>query len=316
MELRHLRYFLAVAEEHNVTRAADKLGIGQPPLSQQLHALERELGVQLFRRTGHGVALTEAGTAFADDARRLLGDVQGAVRNAQRAGRGEVGHLNIGFTGSSAFNPMVPRLIRQFRQSFPNVQLTLTEGNTAYLLSLLDEGRLDVAFVRPGVKPGGSPPTGIEFHPLAIEPMKLVLPATHALSRKRKLPLTALAAEPFVLIPREASPSLYDRIIGACREAGFEPLLGQQAPQLSSVINFVAAEFGVSMVPAAVTRIQVEGVVYVDVDGNVPDIGLKVACRTNVPNAKVANFLKLASESGKDSGAKAAPRSGADRQPR
>jgi DNA-binding transcriptional LysR family regulator len=294
VELRHLRYFLAVAEERNVTRAADKLGIGQPPLSQQLHALERELGVQLFRRTGHGVALTEAGAALAEDARRLLGDVQGAVRNAQRAGRGEVGHLNIGFTGSAAFNPMVPRLIRLFRQAFPNVQLTLAEGNTAYLLSLLDEGRLDVAFVRPG----GSPPTGIEFHPLAIEPMKLVLPATHALSRKRKLRLTALAAEPFVLIPREASPSLYDRIVGACREAGFEPLLGQQAPQLASVINFVAAEFGVSMVPAAVTQIQVEGVVYIDVDGHVPDIGLKVAWRTNVPNAKVANFLQLARESG------------------
>lgn len=292
MELRHLRYFLAVAEERNVTRAAEKIGIGQPPLSQQLHALERELGVQLFRRTGHGVALTEAGEAFADDAKRLLDDAQVAVTRAQRAGRGEVGNLNIGFTGSAAFNQIVPRIIRTFRQTFPDVLLKLVEGNTAQLLSLLDAERLDVAFVRPG----GQPPNGIAFHPLAIEPMKIVLPATHALSRRRKVPLIALAGEPFVMIPREASPTLHDQIVGACRKAGFEPLLGQQAPQLSSVVNLVAAEFGVSIVPAAVTQIRVEGVAYVDIEGGALDIQLAAASRTNALNAQIANFLGIAFE--------------------
>jgi DNA-binding transcriptional LysR family regulator len=294
MELRHLRYFLAVAQEKNVTRAAEKLGMGQPPLSQQIHALERELGVQLFRRTGHGVVLTEAGEAFADDAKRLLEDAQHAVDRAQSAGRGESGYLNIGFTGSAAFNPLVPRLIRSFRQSFPSVQLTLTEGNTAQLLALVGEGRLDVAFVRPG----GQPPTGIAFCPLAVEPMKIVLPVTHSLSRKRKLPLSALADEPFVLIPREASPSLYDEIVGGCRAAGFEPLIGQQAPQLSSVVNLVAAEFGVSVVPAAVSQIHVEGVVYLDIQGSAVNIRLAAASLTNSANVKTANFMEMARAAG------------------
>jgi DNA-binding transcriptional LysR family regulator len=290
VELRHLRYFLAVAEERNVTRAAEKLGIGQPPLSQQMHALERELGVQLFRRTGHGIVLTEAGEAFLSDAKRIIEDAQHAVQKAQRTGRGETGHLSIGFTGSAAFNPLVTKLIRAFRQSFPSVQLTLTEGNTAQLLALLDEERLDVAFVRPG----GQPPTGVEFYPLAEEPMKIVLPATHRLAGKRKLPLTALAEEPFVLMPREASPSLYDQIMGACRKAGFEPVLGQLAPQLSSVVNLVAAEFGVSVVPQAVCQIRVEGVVYIDLQGSPFNIRLAAAFRKNDANAKTANFLAIA----------------------
>lgn len=275
-----------------MTRAAEKIGIGQPPLSQQLHALERELGVQLFRRTGHGVALTEAGEAFADDAKRLLDDAQVAIRKAQRAGRGEVGHLNIGFTGSAAFNTIVPRTIRTFRQLFPDVVLTLVEGNTAQLLSLLDSERLDVAFVRPG----GHPPNGIAFHPLAVEPMKIVLPAVHALSRRGKVPLIELRDEPFVMIPLEASPTLHDRIVGACRNAGFEPLLGQQAPQLSSVVNLVAAGFGVSLVPAAVAQIRVEGVAYVDIEGDAPDIQLAMASRTNALDAQSTNFLKIAFE--------------------
>ncbi|MBW9139999.1 LysR family transcriptional regulator, partial [Rhizobium pusense] len=130
MELRHIRYFLAVAEERNVTRAAERLGIGQPPLSQQIHALESEIGVRLFRRTGHGVVLTEAGEAFAVDAQRILYDTRLAVEKAQSAGRGEIGQFNIGFTGSAAFNPVVSKLIRAYRQDYPNVTLTLAEGNT------------------------------------------------------------------------------------------------------------------------------------------------------------------------------------------
>ncbi|MGU7784820.1 LysR family transcriptional regulator [Burkholderia sp. PU8-34] len=290
MELRHIRYFLAVAEERNVTRAAEKLGIGQPPLSQQIHALEDELGVRLFRRTGHGVLLTEAGEAFAVDAKRLLDDARHAIKNAQSAGRGETGQLNIGFTGSAAFNPIVPNLIRQFRQSYPAVSLTLVEGNTAQLLAYLDDGRLDVAFVRLG----SQSPAGVVFHHIAVEPMRLVLPATHSFAKKRKIPLAALAEEPFVLLPREASPTLHDVIVGACRDAGFEPIMGQQAPQLSSVVNLVAAEFGVSLVPASVCRIHVEGVVYADVVGGNIAIRLALASRKDATTAKTANFLEIA----------------------
>lgn len=289
MELRHIRYFLAVAEERNVTRAAEKLGIGQPPLSQQIHALEAELDVRLFRRTGHGVVLTEAGEAFATDARRLIEDATHAVKNAQRAGRGETGQLNIGFTGSAAFNPVVPNLIRQFRQSYPGVALTLTEGNTAQLLAGLNDGRLDVAFVRLG----NQSPAGVAFHHIATEPMKLVLPTTHPLAKKRKVRLDALVDEPFVLLPRDASPTLYDVIVGACREAGFEPVPGQQAPQLSSVVNLVAAEFGVSLVPASVCQIQVGGVVYADLVGGNITIQLAIASLESATSAKTSNFLAI-----------------------
>ncbi|MFX1676241.1 LysR family transcriptional regulator [Paraburkholderia sp. A2WS-5] len=292
MELRHIRYFMAVADERNVTRAAEKLGIGQPPLSQQIHALEDELGVRLFRRTGHGVVLTEAGEAFATDAKRLLDNAQQAIKNAQSAGRGEVGQLNIGFTGSAAFNPVVAMLIRKFRQTYPAVSLTLVEGNTAQLLSYLDDGRLDVTFVRLG----NQSPAGVAFHHIAVEPMKLVLPTTHPLAKKRKIPLIALAQDSFVLLPREASPTLHDVIVGACGDAGFTPLMGQQAPQLSSVVNLVAAEFGVSLVPASVCQIRVEGVVYADVLGGNISIRLALASRKDATTAKVANFLAIAND--------------------
>lgn len=289
MELRHIRYFLAVAEERNVTRAAEKLGIGQPPLSQQIRALEKEMGVRLFRRTGHGVVLTEAGETFSTDARRLVDDARHAVQKAQSAGRGETGRLNIGFTGSAAFNPVVLNLIRTFRQSYPGVELTLIEGNTAQLLGYLDDGRLDVAFVRPG----DQSPTGVAFDHVAVEPMKIVLPATHRLSTMRKIPLARLAEEAFVLLPREASPTLHDVIVSACRDAGFEPILGQQAPQLSSVVNLVAAEFGVSLVPASVTQIHIEGIVYADIQGSGINIRLALASRRDAVPAKTANFLAI-----------------------
>jgi DNA-binding transcriptional LysR family regulator len=292
MELRHLRYFLAVAQEGNVTRAAEKLGIGQPPLSQQILALEREMGVQLFRRTGHGVLLTEAGEALFADAKRLLDDAQHAVRNAQRAGRGETGHIHLGFTASSVFNPIVPALIRAFRNAYPGVRLSLTEGNTAQLLNSLIEERLDLAFLRPG----GHAFAGIRLYEIVNERMKIVLPATHPLAKKRRLSLDALAGESFVLIPREASPTLHDEIVSACRQAGFEPRLGQQAPQLSSVVSLVSAEFGISMVPGSVSQIHAEGVVYVDIAGAPVRTRLALASRENDASAKTVNFLDVVRE--------------------
>jgi len=192
--------------------------------------------------------------------------------------------------GSVAFNPVVSKLIRSYRQAYPNVTLTLTEGNTAQLLAHLDAGRVDVAFVRLG----SQSPAGVQINHIAIEPMKIVLPATHKLAKKRKVPLAALADDPFVMLPREASPTLHDVIIGACREAGFEPVPGQQAPQLSSVVNLVAAEFGVSLVPASVCQIQIDGVAYTDALGSAITIRLALASRIDATAAKTANFLDIA----------------------
>ncbi|HEX8606048.1 MAG TPA: LysR family transcriptional regulator [Pseudoduganella sp.] len=290
MDLRRLRYFVAVAEEGNVTRAAERLGIGQPPLSQQILTLERELEVQVFYRTGHGVSLTEAGKALLVDARRLLNDAQQAVLNAQRAGRGETGQLHLGLTASAAFHPIVRSLIRGFRGTYPGVALTLTEGTTTQLLALLEEGRLDLALLRPGTHSFA----GIALYQIASEPMKVVLPVGHPLARSRRIPLTALAGESFVLIPREDSPMLHDEILNACRQAGFEPLPGQQAPQLSSVVNLVSAEFGVSIVPASVSQIRAEGVVYVDIADAQVVTNLALASRDAGQSAKVRNFLAVA----------------------
>ncbi len=149
--------------------------------------------MRLFRRTSHGVVLTEAGEAFAADAKRILADTRLAVEKAQSAGRGEIGQLNIGFTGSAAFNPVVSKLIRAYRQAYPNVTLTLAEGNTAQLLVYLDDGRVDVAFVRLG----SQSPAGGRFHHIAMEPMKVVLPVTHRLAKKRRIDLSDLAEDPF-----------------------------------------------------------------------------------------------------------------------
>jgi DNA-binding transcriptional LysR family regulator len=290
MELRHLRYFVAVAEEGNITRAAERLGIGQPPLSQQIHALERELDVKLFHRTGHGVVATDAGKALLVDAKRLLDDVDQATLNAQRAGRGETGHLHLGFTASAAFHPIVRALVREFRNAYPGVGLTLTEGTTAHLLAQLDEGRIDLAFLRPGVHSFA----GVVLRDIASEPMKAVLPVTHPLAQRARIPLSALAQEPFVLIPRAASPMLHDEIVSACRHAGFEPMPGQQAPQLSTVVSLVAAEFGVSIVPASVSQFHAEGVTYVDIADAKVRSKLALASLEGNPSTKVDNFLELA----------------------
>jgi DNA-binding transcriptional LysR family regulator len=233
---------------------------------------------------------TDAGKALLVDAKRLLGDVEEATLNAQRAGRGETGHLHLGFTASAAFHPIVRALVREFRNSYPGVGLTLTEGTTAQLLAQLDEGRIDLAFLRPGVHSF----VGVVLQDIASEPMKAVLPITHPLARRSRIPLSALAQEPFVLIPRAASPMLHDEIVSACRHAGFEPMPGQQAPQLSTVVSLVAAEFGVSIVPASVSQFHAEGVTYVDIADAKVRSKLALASLEGNSSTKVGNFLDIA----------------------
>ncbi|NNH81652.1 LysR family transcriptional regulator [Rhizobium laguerreae] len=263
MELRHLRYFLAVAEEGNFTRAAGKLGIGQPPLSQQIRDLEREVGAALFHRVPHGAELTAAGTAFLGEAKASVAAAEKAKLAAQSANRGETGRLSLGFTASSAFNPVVSTTIRRFRARWPEVQLSLTEMNTLALMQKLERGELDATFMRPSL----DDPTGIRLRRLPDEPMVIALPASHSLARRSELPLAALADEPFILFPRRVGLSLYDDVVLACRKAGFELTVAQEAPQISSVVNLVAADLGVSIVPASISQIKLEGVAYRPIEG-------------------------------------------------
>jgi len=291
MELRHLRYFLAVAEEGNFTRAAARLGIGQPPLSQQIRDLETEIGAMLFHRVPHGAELTAAGTAFLPEAKASLAAAEKARLAAQSANRGETGRLSLGFTASSAFNPIVSTTIRRFQARWPDVQLSLTEMNTLGLMQKLERGELDATFFRPGL----DDPDGVRLKRLPDEPMVVALPASHALAKHKTLPLALLAKEPFILFPRLVGLSLYDDVVRACREAGFELTVAQEAPQISSVVNLVAADLGVSIVPASISQIKLAGVAYRPIEGPPAVARLALAVLRSQRSPVTENLMSLLS---------------------
>ena len=266
MELRHLRYFLAVAEEKNFTRAAERLGIGQPPLSQQIRALETEVGTLLFHRLPHGAELTESGKAFLDPARAAIAAAERARLSAQRAARGEIGMLRVGFTGSGAFTPLVPSLIRAFRRAYPDVEVELLELNSEKLMARLAREEVDIAFLRPAL----ADPEGLRLLRFPDEPMVAALPALHPLAEHDRIALADLAEQPFVFYPRTIGLGLYDEVYRACQRAGFSPRLVQEAPQIASVVNLVAAEMGVSIVPRSMSQVRVPGVVFRDFAGDAP----------------------------------------------
>lgn len=291
MELRHIRYFLAVAEEGNFTRAAARLGIAQPPLSLQIKDLEAEVDALLFHRVPHGAELTEAGRAFRAVVRAIPERATEAVRSARRAARGEIGQLALGFTGSAALNPVVPASIRAFRRTFPEVGLRLTEANSVALVEGLLEGSLDIAIVRPT----GSDPEALKLHVLVDEPLVVALPLAHAeAAGEAALDLARLRDEPLVLTPRAIGTSLHDAALAACRAAGFEPSLGQPAPQIASILALVAAELGFSLVPASMRQLGVAGVAYRDIRAPAPRVALAIGHRKSRPAAVAGNFVGLA----------------------
>lgn len=290
MELRHLRYFIAVAEELNFTRAARKVGIGQPPLSNQIRDLENEIGAALFRRLSNGAELTEAGKAFLPEARAILLQAERAKQSALRAAHGERGRLRIGFTSSAVFNPIVPTLVNAFREKYAAVELSLEEAPTARLLERLDAEELDAVFIRPG----SGDQLQARCHLLAEDPMVIVLPSNHPRSEMQTLRLDKLAGESFVLFPREAGAGFFDDIIAACRRAGFEPQLGQSAPQITSIASLIAVGLGVSIVPADMVKIDVPGVCYIAIAGEAPTARLTLATRRDERSPVVRNFLAQA----------------------
>jgi len=295
MELRHLRYFVAVAEEQHVTRAAERLGIQQPPLSQQIRALEAELDVQLFRRKSRGVELTQAGEALFHDARTILARVEHAVAAARRAARGEQGRIAIGFTSSVPFHPFMSRIIRGFREAYPLISLALEEGGTSELVDGVRQERIDAAFIRSPVVD----PLGLEVRPLLEEEMVVALPAGHALARNDKaaLPLSALAAETFILYRRPIGPGLYDSILAGCHRAGFSPRVGQEAPRMLSTLNLVAAGLGVSIVPASMQGLHMDGVSFKPLNDKPPlRAPLTFAHRRNERSPVVQRFISLISQ--------------------
>lgn len=264
VDLRLLRYFLAVAEESHLTKAAARLGIRQPPLSQQIRVLEHELGVTLFHRLPRGMELTESGRALLDDARNIIALVDQAVDGVRRVSLGEAGRLTVGFTGSAAFHPFVPSVIRRFRESAPQVRLVLEESSTGELREAVAEGRVDVAFIRGAY----GPDRGVVMETMLEETMLAAFPADHPAVKGRvreHIALSELAEESLILYRRHSGPGLYDAIIAACSAAGFSPRIAQEAPRMLSTLSLVAAGLGVSLVPASLRRVNIEGVVYVSV---------------------------------------------------
>ncbi|HSW15403.1 MAG TPA: LysR family transcriptional regulator [Solimonas sp.] len=292
MELRHLRYFVAVAEELHFTRAAQKLGLGQPPLSQQIQALERELGTPLFRRLPRGVALTEAGRCFLDDARSILASVERATEQARRVAAGNLGRLRVGMINSAPFHPFVPRVIREFGQRYPEVALSIDENSTPALAAAVLAQQADIAFVRPLL--GDS--SGLTTEHLFDEDMLVALPQGHPLARFRTLSLWALASENFVLFPRLVGSGLYDEIIAACQRSGFSPRVTQEASQVTSIVNLVAAGLGVSLVPASMQQVNSEGVTYRAIAGDGPRARMSLIYREGEDSPTVANLVALARE--------------------
>jgi DNA-binding transcriptional LysR family regulator len=294
VELRHLRYFIAVAEEGHMTRAAERLGIQQPPLSQQIRALEVELDVQLFRRKPRGMELTDPGLALLDHARAILSQVDRALASTRRTARGEQGRVAVGFTSSAPFHPFVPRVIRTFRELSPLVSLVLEESGSGELVQALHSEEIDAAFIRSPI----ADLVGLEVTPLLEEEMLAALPTghEHATSNDdtKRLPLSSLAKETFVLYKRPGGPGLYDTIITACRGAGFSPHVGQEAPRILSTLNLVAAGLGVSIVPASLRRLEMDGVVYRSLTKDQQPLApLILACRRGENAAAVQRFIDL-----------------------
>jgi len=291
MDLRRLRYFVAVAEEGHVTRASEGLGMAQAPLSQQIKTLERELGAQLFRRRPRGVELTDAGAALLVEARAILARIVDAEAVVRRAARGEEGRVRVGFTNSACFHPATSSAIAAFREAAQQVALSFDQAGTSVLIERLQKGEVDAAFIRTAT----ARPEGVALHLLADEPMIAALPARHPLCAANAIALADLTGETFVAYPRAEGAGLYDAIIAACHGAGFSPRIGPETPQMIATLSLVGAGLGISIVPASLTRMRLDGVEYRPLAGEPqPRAQLNLAVRRGDPSAAVRRFVSAA----------------------
>lgn len=293
MELRHLRYFTTVAQEGHITRAAERLEMQQPPLSLQIKALEKELGVKLFHRRSRGVELTDAGAAFYAEVSELLAGLEEAIAKTKRVARGEQGKIAIGFTSSVIFHAATKNAIRSYRSAFPEVTVSLEEDSSTELTDSIAHNKLDAAFVRSN----SSHAEGIQIHKMLEEPMYLALPAEHPLASgdaSQAVALSTLADQPLVLYRRHSGPGLYDRIIAAYASAGLTPQIMQEAPRVGSALNLVAAGLGVSFVPQSLCVSHADGVTYRPVDSDPPLLApIMLACRKTEASEAVKSFIRI-----------------------
>lgn len=296
MELRHLRYFVAVADGLSFTRAAERLGIKQPPLSLQIRRLEKELGTPLFRRLGRGVELTGAGRLFLEQAREILQQVDQAKMDVKRRARGETGRISLGASGACYFHPLVGIIMSRFLKLYPDIELRPEEDYTRMVIAGVHAGKFDAAVVRFGSP--NSDELALETDGLAVEPIVeedtiAVVQAGCALSRKAGIALASLAKEKFILLPPNQCIGFNEAIAAAGRRAGFAAIQGQVAPSLVAIIPMVAAGYGVSIVPQSLSRLSLKGVTYLPIKGHRPVMPINLAYRRDDQSPAVRNLVAL-----------------------
>jgi len=287
MELRQLRYFVAVAERLHFGNAARHLQVAQPALSRQIQSLEQDLHVQLLFRNKRRVQITPAGQVFLDRARGILSRAQEAVLAAQRASGGVTGSLRLGFVGYATYD-VLPAVLHAFRGIAPNVELTLSEMTVQMQIEALTEKRIDVGLLRLPVKT-----KGLVFRVVSREPLLAALPHTHRLVSASVLRLSALAGEPFVLYPDQPRPSWTEFVVGLCQQAGFYPDVVQRTVEMQTTLSLVAAGIGISIVPGCVGNIQRKDVVFRRLIGTREKTELFVAHRERDPSPVVQSFVKV-----------------------
>ncbi|MDW2981675.1 MAG: LysR family transcriptional regulator [Rhodanobacter sp.] len=294
-DLRQLRYFVAVAEELSFTRAALRLHLSQPPLSQQIQSLEQDLGVRLLERTKRSVAVTEPGRVFLEHARQILAKVDESRSQVVAAAAGYSGQLRLAYTVSVSFHPAMPQALLRFGQLAPNVRLQLSEMYTEPQFAALLAGQIDVGFVRDEpsrVRDAGS----LRLSVVDREPLMLALPAGHPMSGRSSLRLAEVAGDAFVSQPRELAATLYDRLVKLATRAGFQPSITQHAQQINGLLALVAAGLGLALVPASMRTVRLAGVSYVPLEDPDAFLLLAVASRSDDPSPALQQFLATVAE--------------------
>jgi DNA-binding transcriptional LysR family regulator len=290
-----LRYFVAVAEELSFTRAALRLHLSQPPLSQQIQSLEQDLGVRLLERTKRSVAVTEPGRVFLEHARQILAKVDESRSQVVAAAAGYSGQLRLAYTVSVSFHPAMPQALLRFGQLAPNVRLQLSEMYTEPQFAALLAGQIDVGFVRDEpsrVRDAGS----LRLSVVDREPLMLALPAGHPMSGRSSLRLAEVAGDAFVSQPRELAATLYDRLVKLATRAGFQPSITQHAQQINGLLALVAAGLGLALVPASMRTVRLAGVSYVPLEDPDAFLLLAVASRSDDPSPALQQFLATVAE--------------------
>lgn len=290
IELRHLRYFSAIAEEMSFARAAERLDIAQPGLSQQIKILEELLDARLFDRSRRKLRFTLAGELFYEEARKILGQVEAATQKVGRAARGEVGRLVIGYVGSAAYTGMLTRVIGEFREKHPSVEVDISELEMLRQLDAISEGRMDVGFIRPPAPM----PRNVSSIPILHEDLIVALPTSHPLAEHPEIALLDLAGEEFIIPEHPSMVSFHHHTTTACQNAGFEPRFGVKGRDFMTIASMISVGLGVALVPQSVRCIQLPSIVYRPMKHGRSTAEMAIAFRPNDRSPIVKAFVSVA----------------------